>query len=151
VGTQEDGGASLGCHRVERGDMVDDRWEEAPLSKDSVGGEGRGACGIGMDRFGRGEQLPEIRRMEVLPSAAIEWSEETCWTVAGRRHPGQGFSRRRGEGSLRDGDGSRFGREASKCWSTTPRDASRCPFIPPPASRGRRAMILAIGSSHGQD
>jgi hypothetical protein len=49
VGTQEDGGASLGCHRVERGDMVDDRWEEAPLSKDSVGGEGRGACGIGMD------------------------------------------------------------------------------------------------------
>jgi hypothetical protein len=57
--------------------MVDGHWEEAPPSKDSVDNEGRRACGIGMDRFGRGEQLPEIRRMEVLPSAAIKWSEGT--------------------------------------------------------------------------
>jgi hypothetical protein len=41
-----------------------------------VGGEGLGRT------F---EQLWELRRMEVLPSAAIEWSEETWWTIAGRR------------------------------------------------------------------
>jgi hypothetical protein len=61
--------------------------------------------GIGTDLFRRGEQLLEIRRMEVLPSAAMEWSEETVGRSLGGGTAGQGFNRRRGEGSLQDGNG----------------------------------------------
>jgi hypothetical protein len=77
------------------------QWREATwwmALKGSVGqganqwrhGTGEESLNVGMEHHlgvRRGKQLPKLRRMKVLSSTAMEWSEETWWKVGWEEGP----------------------------------------------------------------